>query len=88
MLIALLQALKYGGCALQWNPVTNSWGSPYWGHVASSNLVFWKRLPPALVPDTPYDLDGCFSGSAAFHADGTPLLLYTGKLRLKLSEHL
>lgn len=44
-----------------------------------SDLVFWKRLPPALVPDVEYDYDGVFSGSAAFAPDGTPVLLYTGR---------
>jgi len=47
--------------------------------VVSSDKVFWKRLPPALVPDAEYDVDGVFSGSAGFQKDGTPIFFYTGK---------
>jgi len=64
---------------MQWNPKEALWGAPYWGHVVSSDRVFWKRLPPALVPDTKYDMDGVFSGSAGFQEDGTPIFFYTGK---------
>lgn len=34
-----------------------------WDHVVSTDLVHWRKLPPALVP-TPdwYDADGAFSG--------------------------
>ena len=63
---------------LQWNPRSNVWAAPYWGHVVSTDLVRWKRLPVALVPDAPYDIDGCFSGSASIGPDGKPILLYTG----------
>jgi len=56
----------------------NVWGPPWWGHVASEDLAHWWRLPPALVPDTWYDGDGVFSGSATVLDDGTPILFYTG----------
>ncbi|CAL8464935.1 g4470 [Coccomyxa elongata] len=64
----------------QWNPVAPIWGSPYWGHVISKDMVHWERMPPALVPDTDYDYDGVFSGSATLlgDEDGTPILFYTG----------
>ncbi len=63
---------------LQWNPVLPAvWGPPYWGHIVSSDLVHWQRLPPALVPDTEYDEDGCFSGSTTL-VDGVPMIFYTG----------
>lgn len=65
---------------MQWNPVLPAvWGPPFWGHIVSSDLVHWQRLPPALVPDTDYDDDGCFSGSATL-VNGTPMLFYTGTL--------
>lgn len=41
-------------------------------------MVHWQRMPPALVPDTDYDYDGVFSGSATLLDDGTPILFYTG----------
>ena len=64
----------------QWNPAAPLWGAPYWGHVASRDLVHWKRLPAAVMPDTDYDADGAFSGSATVLPDGTPVILYTGAL--------
>ncbi|KAK9835357.1 hypothetical protein WJX81_004418 [Elliptochloris bilobata] len=62
----------------QWNPAAPLWSAPYWGHVASRDLVHWKRLPAAVMPDADYDADGAFSGSATVLADGTPVILYTG----------
>eukprot|EP00878_Enallax_costatus_P040460 GHUV01046716.1.p1 GENE.GHUV01046716.1~~GHUV01046716.1.p1 ORF type:complete len:129 (+),score=16.11 GHUV01046716.1:468-854(+) len=54
------------------------WGL-VWGHATSKDLVHWKHLPHALVPqaNTP-DRDGCFSGCATTDVDGTPTILYTG----------
>ena len=48
--------------------------------MVSSDLVHWKRLPAAVMPDTYYDGDGAFSGSATVLPDGTPVILYTGAL--------
>ncbi len=50
-----------------------------WGHAASSDLVHWEHMPPALLP-TPggADADGCFSGCCIVDTDGTPIILYTG----------
>lgn len=53
------------------------WGAPTWGHVVSSDLAHWQQLPVALQPDTVYDNNGVFSGSATV-VNGTPILLYTG----------
>lgn len=53
------------------------WGAPTWGHVVSSDLAHWQQLPIALQPDTVYDNNGVFSGSATV-VNGTPILLYTG----------
>ncbi|KAL0226750.1 hypothetical protein P9112_014074 [Eukaryota sp. TZLM1-RC] len=48
----------------QLNPHSTSWDAPYWGHVYSEDLVHWKSLPPSLIPSTPYENEGCWSGSA------------------------
>ncbi|DBB18751.1 hypothetical protein WJX82_009075 [Trebouxia sp. C0006] len=61
----------------QYNSDAAIWGPPSWGHVVSSDLAHWQRLPTALEPDTPYDNNGVFSGSATV-VNGTPILLYTG----------
>jgi hypothetical protein len=62
----------------QYNPLSASWDAPYWGHVASNDLVHWQQLPEALAPDAHYDSDGVFSGSATLLKNGTPAILYTG----------
>lgn len=58
-----------------------------WDHVVSTDLVHWKKLPPAVCP-TPgwYDADGCFSGAVELDAEsGLPVILYTG-VYLKTNE--
>lgn len=50
----------------------------HWGHAVSSDLLHWEYLPAAIAPDTSYDRNGCFSGSAVELPDGRHLLLYTG----------
>lgn len=62
----------------QYHPYSNEWGPMHWGHVKSSDLLSWERLPIAMAPDTDYDGAGCFSGSALELADGRQLLMYTG----------
>jgi hypothetical protein len=46
-------------------------GAPLWGHVVSQDLVRWSWLPPALLPDQPYDRGGVWSGSATIDNEGT-----------------
>ena len=63
---------------MQWNPAAPKWGHIYWGHVMSKDLAHWQRVPTGLVPDTLFDFDGVFSGSASLQEDGQPVILYTG----------
>lgn len=62
----------------QYYPYDTKWGPMHWGHVKTRDFIRWERLPAALAPDTDYDRDGCFSGSAVELPDGRHLLLYTG----------
>lgn len=62
----------------QYYPYDTKWGPMHWGHVKTRDFVRWERLPAALAPDTEYDRDGCFSGSAVELPDGRHLLMYTG----------
>ena len=62
----------------QYHPYDTKWGPMHWGHVKTRDFLHWERLPAALAPDTPYDKNGCFSGSAIELPDGRQLLLYTG----------
>jgi len=52
-----------------------------WGHAVSDDLIHWKQLPDALLPDQPYEKDrGCWSGSAVVK-DGRLYAFYTGAAR-------
>ena len=62
----------------QYHPYDSHWGPMHWGHAVSNDLLHWRYLPVALAPDTEYDRDGCFSGSAVVLPDGRHLLIYTG----------
>lgn len=49
-----------------------------WGHSVSYDLVNWVHLENALNPTEPYDIGGCWTGSATMLPGGTPVVLYTG----------
>ncbi|RKJ20439.1 glycoside hydrolase family 32 protein [bacterium D16-50] len=65
----------------QYYPYDSIWGPMHWGHAVSKDLLHWSYLPAALAPDTAYDKDGCFSGSALELPDGRHLLMYTGVVK-------
>ncbi|ONK57454.1 uncharacterized protein A4U43_C09F680 [Asparagus officinalis] len=48
----------------QYNPYAAIWGNITWGHSVSTDLVHWTGLEPALSPTDPFDVNGCWSGSA------------------------
>ena len=65
----------------QMNPFSMKWGNVYWGHAVSSDLVSWRHLPIAMVPqyELKYDKDhkgGAYSG-CAYAEDGTMKLCFT-----------
>lgn len=62
----------------QYNPDSAVWGNISWGHAVSRDLIHWLYLPIALVPDTWFDINGVWSGSATLLPDGRILMLYTG----------
>ncbi|CAM0955456.1 unnamed protein product [Alopecurus aequalis] len=64
----------------QYNPHGAIWkpGNLSWGHSVSVDLVNWNALRTALDPDSPFDANGCWSGSATILPDGRPVMLYTG----------
>ncbi|XP_068631790.1 sucrose-6-phosphate hydrolase-like [Battus philenor] len=59
----------------QFYPYDSVWGPMHWGHVSSPDLVHWKQLPTALIPDE----EQCFSGSAVQDGD-TMVLMYTAHI--------
>lgn len=61
----------------QFYPYKPVWGPMHWGHWVSPDLMRWDWVGTALAPDSPFDNEGCFSGTAV--ADGDRLvLMYTG----------
>ena len=46
-----------------------------WGHAITQDFINWEHLPIALNADTPYDKDGCWSGTA-IEKDGVMYLFY------------
>jgi len=63
----------------QYNPDGAIWGNKIaWGHAASRDLVHWRHLPLAMVPDQWYDINGVWTGSATTLPDGRLAMLYTG----------
>lgn len=70
----------------QYHPYDSHWGPMHWGHAVSSDLLHWRYLPAALAPDTDYDRDGCFSGSAVTLDAGRHMLMYTGVVKETQSD--
>ncbi|WP_075183110.1 sucrose-6-phosphate hydrolase [Pantoea sp. 1.19] len=64
----------------QWNALDCSHRHKCWGHWSSADLLHWQHEPLALMPDRPYDRDGCYSGSAVDDR-GTLTLCYTGNVK-------
>ncbi|XP_027354791.1 beta-fructofuranosidase, soluble isoenzyme I-like [Abrus precatorius] len=62
----------------QYNPDSAVWGNITWGHAVSRDLIHWLYLPIALLPDTWFDINGVWSGSATVLPDGKIVMLYTG----------
>nr|AAB71136.1 acid invertase [Asparagus officinalis] len=62
----------------QYNPNAAVWGDIAWGHAVSKDLLSWRHLPLAMVPDRWYDINGVWTGSATILPDGRIIMLYTG----------
>ncbi|XP_022874390.1 acid beta-fructofuranosidase 2, vacuolar-like [Olea europaea var. sylvestris] len=62
----------------QYNPYGAVWGNIVWGHAVSRDLIHWRHLPIAMVPDHWYDINGVWTGSATILPNGQLVMLYTG----------
>lgn len=63
----------------QYNPSGAIWiQNISWGHSVSTDLINWTPLPIAMWPSEPYDIKGCWSGSATMLHGNIPAMLYTG----------
>ncbi len=54
--------------------------SVLWGHITTRDFIHYEVQEPALYPDTDWDANGAYSGSA-FLKDGTMYVYYTGNVR-------
>jgi len=61
----------------QFYPYSSLEGNKHWGHAVSDDLIKWEHLPIALAPDSEFDKDGCWSGTAIV-LDDKLYLIYTG----------
>ncbi|XP_058104576.1 beta-fructofuranosidase, soluble isoenzyme I-like [Magnolia sinica] len=68
----------------QYNPDSAIWGNITWGHAVSTDLIHWRHLPLAMVPDRWYDANGVWTGSATLLPNGSIVMLYT----TSTNEHL
>jgi beta-fructofuranosidase len=64
-----------------------SWQATHWGHARSKDLQSWEELPVALYPDKPYDINGCWSGTATVK-DDTLYLFYASVRKKEGTEEL
>lgn len=62
----------------QYNPKGAVWGNIVWAHSVSKDLINWEPLDPAIYPTKPFDINGCWSGSATILPGEKPIILYTG----------
>ncbi|XP_047089510.1 beta-fructofuranosidase, insoluble isoenzyme 4-like [Lolium rigidum] len=63
----------------QYNPGGTIADNIVWGHSVSTDLVNWIQLEPAIVRDTPYDINGCWTGSITILPGDQPVIIYTGR---------
>ncbi|XP_077235713.1 beta-fructofuranosidase, insoluble isoenzyme 1-like [Tasmannia lanceolata] len=62
----------------QYNPYGAVWGNIVWAHSVSTDMINWKPLKPAIYPSKPFDMNGCWSGSATILPRNKPVIVYTG----------
>ncbi|XVE96400.1 hypothetical protein REPUB_Repub02eG0218400 [Reevesia pubescens] len=62
----------------QYNPKGAVWGNIVWAHSVSKDLVNWEALEYAITPSLPFDIKGCWSGSATILPGNKPIIYYTG----------
>lgn len=69
----------------QYSPDDANGGNKYWGHYVSKDFVNFKFVGTPVAPDTEYDKNGAYSGSA-FVKNDEMYVYYTGNVKLP-GEH-
>lgn len=65
----------------QYSPFEVEGGLKCWGHYSSEDLIEWRYEGAPLLPDSPNDCHGVYSGSALVEGDRMHLF-YTGNVKL------
>ncbi|MCD2493571.1 glycoside hydrolase family 32 protein [Lacrimispora sp. NSJ-141] len=65
----------------QYSPFDVNGGLKTWGHYTSRDLLCWNYEGVPLLPDSPYDCHGVYSGSALAEGDGMLKIFYTGNVK-------
>lgn len=61
-------------------------GSIFWGHMTTRDFIRYEKQEPVLYPDSPWDANGPYSGSA-YQEDGTLYVFYTGNVRYEDGDY-
>lgn len=64
----------------QYCPFYPELGSIFWGHMTTKDFIHYEEHEPAVYPDTQWDCNGPYSGSA-YQENGTIYFFYTGNVR-------
>lgn len=70
----------------QYTPFLAGWGTKLWGHYTTKDWIHYQEEEPFLFPDTRWDRDGVYSGSALVREDGIHFF-YTGNVKLWDKEY-
>lgn len=70
----------------QYTPFLAGWGTKLWGHYTTKDWIHYQEEEPFLFPDTRWDRDGVYSGSACVKEDGIHYF-YTGNVKLQDKEY-
>ena len=70
----------------QYTPFLAGWGTKLWGHYTTKDWIHYEEEEPFLFPDTKWDRDGVYSGSAIVKEDGIHFF-YTGNVKLYDKEY-
>ncbi len=76
----LCQFLGENHIYYQYTPFSTSWGLKIWGHYTTTDWIHYHEEAPFLFPDTEWDKDGAYSGSAFVQKDGIHFY-YTGNVK-------
>ncbi|GAA0084000.1 sucrose-6-phosphate hydrolase [Clostridium sp. CTA-7] len=64
----------------QYSPLDVNGGLKFWGHYSSKDFINWQEEEVALYPDSSFDRDGVYSGSALVK-DNEVYFFYTGNVK-------